>query len=197
MTEFTADGIDRTTTLKVSGLTCGHCVAHVTEELEALAQGLDGVTLYVSDLAESARQNRLMTQAIQLFVMCFSLIMALIAVANVFNTLANSIILRTREFAVLKSAGMGNRAFARMLAYECASYAARGLVIGLAAATAVAWALHRATSLAFEGLAFSLPWAYVGAAVGMVLAVLALSVAYALVRARAGSIVEALRADAI
>ena len=30
MTEFTADGIDRTTTLKVSGLTCGHCVAHVT-----------------------------------------------------------------------------------------------------------------------------------------------------------------------
>ena len=39
MTEFTADGIDRTTTLKVSGLTCGHCVAHVTEELEAL----DGV----------------------------------------------------------------------------------------------------------------------------------------------------------
>ena len=151
----------------------------------------------MSDLAESARQNRLMTQAIQLFVMCFSLIMALIAVANVFNTLANSIILRTREFAVLKSAGMGNRAFARMLAYECASYAARGLVIGLAAATAVAWALHRATSLAFEGLAFSLPWAYVGAAVGMVLAVLALSVAYALVRARAGSIVEALRADAI
>ena len=39
MTEFTADGVDRTTTLKVSGLTCGHCVAHVTEELEAL----DGV----------------------------------------------------------------------------------------------------------------------------------------------------------
>ena len=39
MTEFTADGIDRTTTLKVSGLTCGHCVAHVTEELKAL----DGV----------------------------------------------------------------------------------------------------------------------------------------------------------
>ena len=36
MTEFTADGVDRTTTLKVSGLTCGHCVAHVTEELEAL-----------------------------------------------------------------------------------------------------------------------------------------------------------------
>lgn len=37
MTEFTATGVDRTTTLKVSGLTCGHCVTHVTEELEAVA----------------------------------------------------------------------------------------------------------------------------------------------------------------
>ncbi len=171
--------------------------AKAAEELEALAEGIDGVSFFVSDLEESARQDRLMTQAIQLFVMCFSVIMALIAVANVFNTLANSIILRTREFAVLKSVGMGGRAFARMLACECASYAARGLAIGLAAAAVVAWALHQATALAFEGLAFSLPWPYVGAAVGMVLAVLALSVAYALARARAGSIVEALRADAI
>ena len=39
MSEFTADGTDRTTTLKISGLTCEHCVAHVTEELKAL----DGV----------------------------------------------------------------------------------------------------------------------------------------------------------
>ena len=39
MSEFTADGTDRTTTLRLSGLTCNHCVAHVTEELKAL----DGV----------------------------------------------------------------------------------------------------------------------------------------------------------
>ena len=30
MTAFTHDGTDRTTTLRLSGLTCGHCVAHVT-----------------------------------------------------------------------------------------------------------------------------------------------------------------------
>lgn len=171
--------------------------AKAAEQLEKMASDFDGISINMSDLAEGARQDRLVVQAVQLFVMCFSVIMALIAVANVFNTLANSIILRTREFAVLKSAGMGSRAFARMLAYECASYAVRGLVIGLAAATAVAWLLHRATSMAFQGLAFSLPWPYVGAAVGMVLAVLALSVAYALARARTGNIVEALRADAI
>ena len=171
--------------------------AQAVAELEELAKDYDGLSVNVNDIVESARQNRLILQSIQLFVLCFSLITVLIAVANVFNTLANGIILRTREFATLRSVGMGNRAFARMLAYECASYALRGLAIGLAVAVAVAFLLFKATSLAFAGLAFTLPWSYVALAAGIVCAVLALSVAYALHRSHAASIVESLRSDAI
>ncbi|RNM41940.1 ABC transporter permease, partial [Eggerthella sinensis] len=171
--------------------------AQAVAELEELAKDYDGLSVNVNDIVESARQNRLIFQSIQLFVLCFSLITVLIAVANVFNTLANGIILRTREFATLRSVGMGNRAFARMLAYECASYALRGLGIGLAVAVAVAFLLFKATSLAFAGLAFTLPWGYVALAAGIVCAVLALSVAYALHRSHAASIVESLRSDAI
>ena len=167
-------------------------------ELEEIARDYaDGISVNVNDVAEHARQSRLIMQAVQLFVLCFSVITTLIAVANVFNTLANGIILRTREFATLRSIGMGNRAFARMLAYECASYALRGLAIGLAAAAAATYGLYRATSLAFAGLSFALPWGHVGAAVAIVLAVLALSVAYALRRSHAASIVDSLRSDAI
>ncbi|WP_101722439.1 ABC transporter permease [Eggerthella timonensis] len=167
-------------------------------ELEEIARDYaDGISVNVNDVAEHARQSRLIMQAVQLFVLCFSVITTLIAVANVFNTLANGIILRTREFATLRSIGMGNRAFARMLAYECASYALRGLAIGLAAAAVATYGLYRATSLAFAGLSFALPWGHVGAAVAIVLAVLALSVAYALRRSHAASIVDSLRSDAI
>ena len=52
MTEFTADGIDRTTTLKVSGLTCGHCVAHVTEELEEI-NGVKDVSVLLNKGGQS------------------------------------------------------------------------------------------------------------------------------------------------
>ena len=52
MAEFTADGIDRTTTLKVSGLTCGHCVAHVTEELEAIS-GVKNVSVILNKGGQS------------------------------------------------------------------------------------------------------------------------------------------------
>ena len=158
--------------------------AKASDELEALARDLGDVVVNVSDIENAARQNRLIAQAFQLFVLCFSVITTLIAVANVFNTLANGIILRTREFA-------------RMLAYECASYALRGLGIGLAAAVAVTFALFAATSMAFAGLEFTLPWDYVALAVAIVAVVLALSVAYALRRSHASNIVEALRSDAI
>ena len=52
MTEFTATGVDRTTTLKVSGLTCGHCVTHVTEELEAVA-GVKNVSVLLNKDGQS------------------------------------------------------------------------------------------------------------------------------------------------
>ncbi len=44
MSAFTLDGVDRTTTLRLSGLTCAHCVTHVTEELEAL-EGVKNVSV--------------------------------------------------------------------------------------------------------------------------------------------------------
>ncbi|MBS6071988.1 MAG: heavy-metal-associated domain-containing protein [Actinomyces urogenitalis] len=52
MSAFTPTGIDRTTTLKLSGLTCGHCVAHVTEELEAL-EGVKNVSVILNKGGQS------------------------------------------------------------------------------------------------------------------------------------------------
>ena len=167
------------------------------EQLREMADGYAGLTVNVVDLVVSAESTRLAFQTIQVFILCFTVIMALIAVANVFNTLTNSIILRMREFAVLKSVGMGDRAFARMLVCECASYALRGLVIGSVLAIAVAWLLYQALGIAFEGVGFSLPWAYIGAAVALVLVVLAISVAFALRKSHSANVVEALRADAV
>ena len=53
MADFTADGIDRTTTLRLSGLTCEHCVAHVTEELKAL-DGVKNVSVVLHKGGQSA-----------------------------------------------------------------------------------------------------------------------------------------------
>lgn len=166
------------------------------EALSDLAQSFESsIRFGVQDIAAQNAQMRMAAQAVRLFIVCFSVVTLLIAVANVFNMLTNSIILRTREFAVLQSVGMGARAFARMLVCECASYAVRGLAIGLVAACALNVLFYQAAHLSFALLPFQIPWASLGCAVLTVCAVLAASVAFALHRSRGSNVVEALRAE--
>lgn len=164
------------------------------EEIAAAHPELDCT---YSNFAQSLAQSRLMSNTVQTFIYCFTVICGLIAVANVFNTLTTSLILRRREFAVLKSIGMGDAAFRRMIAYECASYALRGFAGGFVLALIVHALLYRTMIDAFTTFSFALPWLQVGTAAGIVLIVILVSVVYALHRCRAASVVEALRDDAI
>lgn len=173
----------------------------VEAEMDAMIDndlsGTEWYRTYLNNNAENVRQARVMYETIQLFINCFIAITTAIAVANVFNTLANSIILRRREFAMLKSIGMGNRAFWRMIALECASYALRGLIIGLVLGAGVTFMVFQAMSLSFAGLDFEMPLGWVLGAIGLVVGVLALSTLYALRKSSAGSIVQTLREDAV
>ncbi len=167
------------------------------EALEAIAADYPELDITYSNVAQGKLQSRLMATTMNTFIYLFAIITGLIAVANVFNTLANSLMLRRREFAMLKSIGMGNRAFRRMIAYECASYALRGLVIGFALATLATLGLHESMRLSFSTYEPTLPWLQIGASVAIVLVVILASVAYALMRSRTSNVVEALREDAI
>ena len=104
------------------------------EAIEGIAADYPELDITYTNVAQGKLQARLMATTVNTFIYCFAVITGLIAVANVFNTLANALILRRREFAMLKSIGMGNRAFRHMIAYECASYALRGFIIGFVVA---------------------------------------------------------------
>ncbi len=167
------------------------------DALEKISTDYPELDVTYTNVAAGKLQARLMVTTVNTFIYCFAAITGLIAAANVFNTLANALILRRREFAVLRSVGMGGRAFRRMIAYECASYALRGFVIGFVLAALASLGLYQAMALSYSTYEFQLPWAQVGVSIVVVLAVIGVSVAYALRRAGAGSVVEALRADAL
>ena len=179
-------------------LAAGADDAEVLRQMQDAASGLPGVeSLGTSNLIAQQRDARAMSFTVQVFLVCFAAILALIAVANVFNTIASGMMLRTREFAALRSAGMGERAFRRMILAECADYALRGLALGTALALVVELALWRAMSLSVSGLAFVVPWSHLALAFAVVVAVLAASVAYALRKTHALDLVEALRSEAL
>lgn len=171
--------------------------ANAQDALELVATDFPELDCTYTNYADTKMQNRMMSDTVQTFIYCFTVICGLIAVANVFNTLTNSLILRRREFAVLKSIGMGESAFRRMIAYECASYALRGFAIGLALAAIAAAFLTQAMTYSFTTFTLEPPIAEAAAAAGIVLAVIVVSATYALRRTHAANVVEALRDDAI
>lgn len=157
------------------------------------AAGLD--TSYTVAVAELLRNNNAMAYTAQVFLYCFTAICALIAVANVFNTISSGLALRTREFAVLRSVGLGQRGFRRMIALECADHAIRGLAYGLALALLVDYGLYQVMDISFEGFGIALPWGHIALSVALIVAVLAASTVYALRKSHAMNLVDSLRAE--
>lgn len=157
------------------------------------AAGLD--TSYTVAIAEQLRNNNAMAYTAQVFLYCFTAICALIAVANVFNTISSGLALRTREFAVLRSVGLGQGGFRRMIALECADHAVRGLAYGLALALLVDYGLYQVMDISFEGFGIALPWGHIALSVALIVAVLAASTVYALRKSHAMNLVDSLRAE--
>lgn len=155
--------------------------------------GLDAS--YIVSIGEQLRNNNAVAYTAQVFLYCFTVICALIAVANVFNTISSGLALRTREFAVLRSVGLGQSGFRRMIALECADHAVRGLAYGLALALLADYGLYRMMSLSFEGFGVALPWSHIALSVALVVAVLAASTVYALRKSHAMNLVDSLRAE--
>ena len=150
-----------------------------------------------NDHAEERESVQMMATIVNVFCLLFTVILALIALANVFNTITNSLILRRREFAVMKSIGMSNKQFRRMITNECMSFGIAGLIPGLIVSAGISYLLYLVVGESLGGLTFTLPWGYVALAIGMTAVAMAASVAYGMHRCKADNVVEALRADSI
>lgn len=175
----------------------GDAASRAEDAISTIAEGYPELDCAYTNYAAAKMQTRMMADTVQTFIYCFTVICGLIAVTNVFNTLTNSLILRRREFAVLKSIGMGNRAFRRMIAYECMSYALRGFAIGLALGLGVTALLANTMSQSFATYALTVPWREILIAGIVVVAIIIVSCIYALTKSKSASIVESLRADAL
>lgn len=81
----------------------------------------------------------------------------IIAVLRIANTLALSVIERTREIGLLRAVGMTRRQVRRMVRWEAVIIAVFGAAMGMGIGIALDWAV--VASLADEGLgAFAVPW---------------------------------------
>ena len=112
--------------------------------------------------------------------------------SNVFNTISTNISLRRREFAMLKSVGMTQKGFRRMMNYECLLYGSKALLLGLPVSCGITYLIYRAVTTAYEA-SFHLPWVAIGIAVLSVFLVVFATMMYSMSKEKKDNPIDALK----
>ena len=160
--------------------------------LTEAGEGTDRLT----DYAASRETRRMIVSIVNVFAYGFIILISLIAATNVFNTISTNVNLRRREFAMLRSIGMGNKGFNRMMNYECLIYGLKGLAWGLPAAVLVTYALYRVVGISID-MGFYIPVSSILIAVGSVFAVVFATMLYASGKVRKDNPIDALKNENI
>ena len=99
--------------------------------------------VHIFNLDEEVRTQKSIYILIAIFLYGFITVIALIGITNIFNTITTNMSLRQREFATLKSIGMTNDEFNRMIRLETLFYSAKSLLIGLPIGILFTYAIYR------------------------------------------------------
>ncbi len=110
------------------------------------------------------------TSAIKVLLVCFVILTSLICMLNLFNSVRGKIAGRKMEFAALRSIGMTDRQFAKMLVLECGNIFAASALAVIVVATPMIFLVRTVLVNLFGNLITSIPF-------GMYLLAIALTAA--------------------
>ncbi len=155
-----------------------------------LSNGIDEAYLY--NYSEELEAERMLVRVINVFAWGFIVLISMIAMVNMFNTISTNILLRRREFAMLRSVGMTSRGLKKMMNYECIKYGTRGLIFGLPAALVITFAIYNINQVAYSA-EFYIPWYSIAISIGSVFLVVFATMLYTMRMIRDDNTIDALK----
>ncbi|WP_273485148.1 ABC transporter permease [Desulforamulus ruminis] len=170
--------------------------AQSTVKMQAMIEGLgitSDYTLY--NVHAILEQNRNILFIVNLFTVVFIAMISLIAVANVFNTISTNIKLRRRELVMLRSVGMSDRDFNKMIRFECALYGARTMLWGLPLSGILSLLIYQGMVVGGGDMKFIFPWDSIAISMLGVFLVVFITTLYAIRKIKRENIIDALRDD--
>lgn len=149
-------------------------------------------TSNVHNFAQNRSAILMIVNIINVFTLGFVIIISMIAAANVFNTISTNILLRRREFANLRSIGLGRRSFKKMMIYECIIYGLKGIFWGVPTSILITYWIHNSLDNMII-TNYLPPIKQIGIAVVSVLIVVFATMLYAVKKIGKDNVIEALR----
>jgi len=114
--------------------------------------------VHIFNMEEEARTQKSLYILIAIFLYGFITVIALIGTTNIFNTITTNMSLRQREFATLKSVGMTNDEFNRMIRLETLFYCGKSLLIGLPIGILFTYIIYRLFNQGELVVKYVFPW---------------------------------------
>lgn len=152
---------------------------------------------YRQDIASDILVYRNLKLIISIFLYGFIALISAIGISNIFNTISTNINLRRREFANLKSIGMTDKAFRKMLNLECVFYGTKALLYGLPIGALLCYVLKNAFSSDLISYMYKLPISSMLISAIAVYTVVYITMIYSSRKVKKENIIDVLRDDNI
>ena len=159
-------------------------------------EGEEFENIMVTNLAEYAEQQKRIIILVSIFLYGFIAVITLIGVTNIFNTITTNMILRSKEFANLKSIGMTTKEFNKMIKLESIMYGAKSLLIGIPIGLLGSYAIFKSFTNSID-FGFIVPWQAIIISVIFVFIIVGLTMKYSLNKINKQNIIETIRQDNI
>ena len=147
------------------------------------------------NMSGALEQNRNIIFIIDVFTYVFVIMISLIATANVFNTISTNIKLRRRELSMLRSIGMSDHDFQKMMNFECILYGIRTLLYGLPLASILSYLIYKGMISSGMDIAYIFPLGSTVISILGVFFIVFITMLYSTSKLRKENIIDALRDD--
>ena len=138
-------------------------------------------------------QQRRMVLVVKIFLYGFISVITLIGVTNIFNTITTNMILRSKEFAMLKSIGMSKKEFNKMIRLESIMYGAKSLLIGIPLGILGSYGVYKAFAQGVD-VGYMIPYPAIIISIVFVFIIVGITMKYSLNKQ---NIIETIRKDNI
>lgn len=143
--------------------------------------------------ADVKAQNNIVL-VISIFLYGFIIVISIIGITNIFNTITTNMALRNREFAILKSIGMTDKQFKKMIRYESLFYGLKALLFGLPVGILLSYLIYTQTANIYQS-GYKIPFISIGICIVFVFAIIFITMRYAIRKSNNQNIIETIRRE--
>ena len=190
VTEMKAEYIDTTMFIKTEN------AEEVCKAATEILEKYSGDNYYLANIQEQMKVMENLKLIIEIFLYGFIILISAIGISNIFNTISTNINLRRREFANLKSMGMTDKSFNRMLNLECIFYGTKALFYGIPIGIILCYLLNKAFEETVTYI-FKIPYSSIVISIVAVYLIVFLTMTYASGKVKKENIIDVLRDDNI